>query len=192
MASVSVYARHDREVRVGVAGPREFVERVMLSGLPGPVSSGQVPPSEAELGIARRLVMAPYLSEHEAAERVARHADSVNAWLFASRVPLDYARRSGVLSCPATCIQLGGTPLYAALLQAQRDGYDPGRASYDGLSRADLEAGLADLAIPGDGAHLRDEATGAAAIASFHERLWRLGQTSAAFTALDQVARRLT
>jgi hypothetical protein len=192
MAGISVYARPDREVRVAIVGPHELVERIMLSGLPG-ASSGaaQVQPSESELGLRRRLVMAPYFSEHEAPEKVARLGDTVDACLFASRVPLDYARRSGVLSCPATCIQLGGTPLYAALLQAQRDGYDPGRASYDGLSRADLEAGLADLAIPGDGAHLRDEATGAAAIASFHERLWRLGQTSAAFTALDQVARRL-
>jgi hypothetical protein len=192
MAGMSVYARPDREVRVGIVGPHELVERIMLSGLPG-ASSGaaQVQPSESELGLRRRLVMAPYFSEHEAPEKVARLGDGVDACLFASRVPLDYARRSGVLSCPATCIQLGGTPLYAALLQAQRDGYDPGRASYDGLSRADLDAGLADLAIHGDGAHLRDEATGAAAIASFHERLWRLGQTSAAFTALDQVARRL-
>jgi hypothetical protein len=192
MAGVRVYARHDREVRVGVAGPREFVERVMLSGLPGPGGSAPVPPSEAELGIARRLVMAPYLTEHEAAERVARLADGVNAWLFASRIPLDYARRSGVLACPATCVQLGGTPLYAALLRARQDGLDPGQASFDGLSRAELDAGLADLGVPADGAHLREETATAAAMASFHERLWRLGQTSAAFTCLEQVAGRLS
>jgi hypothetical protein len=192
MAVVRVYARHEREVRVGVAGPREFVERVMLSGLPGPGGSAPVPPSEAELGIARRLVMAPYLAEHEAAERVARLADGVNAWLFASRIPLDYARRSGVLACPATCVQLGGTPLYAALLRARQDGLDPGQASFDGLSRAELDAGLADLGVPADGAHLREETATAAAMASFHERLWRLGQTSAAFTCLEQVAGRLS
>jgi hypothetical protein len=191
MAGVSVYARHDREVRVGVAGPREFVERVMLSGLPGPGGTWQVPPSEAELGIARRLVMAPYLSEHETAERVGRLADSVSVWLFASRVPLDYARRSGVLSCPATCVQLGGTPLYAALLRARQDGLDPGHASFDGLSRVELDAGLADLGVQSDGAHLREETATTSAIASFHERLWRLGQTSAAFTCLEQVAARL-
>ncbi len=192
MAGVRVYARHDREVRVGVAGPREFVERVMLSGLPGAGGGAPVPPSESELGIARRLVMAPYLTEHEVAERVARLAGGVSAWLFASRIPLDYARRSGVLACPATCVQLGGTPLYAALLRARRDGLDPGQASFDGLSRAELDAGLADLGIPSEGAHLRDETTTAAAIASFHERLWRLGQTSAAFTCLEQVAGRLS
>jgi hypothetical protein len=165
----------------------------MLSGLPGPHGAdSHVLPSEAELGLRRRLVMAPYLSEHEAPERVSRLGDGVDACLFASRFPLDYARKSGVLTCPATCIQLGGTTLSAALAQARRDGLDPGRASFDGVSRAELDAGLADLDLGADGAHLRDEMASAAAIASFHERLWRLGQTSAAFTCLDQVARRLS
>jgi hypothetical protein len=165
----------------------------MLSGLPGPHGAdSHVLPSEADLGLRRRLVMAPYLSEHEAPERVARLGDDVDACLFASRFPLDYARKSGVLSCPATCIQLGGTTLAAALGAARRDGLDPERGSFDGVSRAELDAGLADFGIAADGAHLRDEVASAAAIASFHERLWRLGQTSAAFTCLDQVARRLS
>jgi hypothetical protein len=193
MANMSVYARQERAVRVGIVGPHELVERIMLSGLPGPHGAdSHVLPSEAELGLRRRLVMAPYLSEHEAPERVSRLGDGVDACLFASRFPLDYARKSGVLTCPATCIQLGGTTLAAALAQARRDGLDPGRASYDGVSRAELDAGLANLAIGGDGAHLRDEMASAAAIASFHERLWRLGQTSVAFTCMEQVARRLS
>ncbi len=193
MASVSVYARQERVVRVGIVGPHELVERIMLSGLPGPHGAdSHVLPTEAELGLRRRLVMAPYLSEHEAPERVSRLGDAVDACLFASRFPLDYARRSGVLSCPATCIQLGGTTLFAALAAARRDGFDPGRASFDGVSRTELDAGLADFGVPADGAHLRDEMASAAAIASFHERLWRLGQTSAAFTCMDQVVRRLS
>ncbi len=174
-------------------GPHELVERIMLSGLPGPHGAdSHVLPSEAELGLRRRLVMAPYLSESEAPERVARLGDGVDACLFASRFPLDYARRSGVLSCPATCIQLGGTTLTVALAHAMRDGLDPGRASFDGISRAELDAGLADLHIDAGRAHLRDELASAAAIASFHERLWRLGQTSTAFTCMDQVAKRLS
>jgi hypothetical protein len=190
---MSVYARQERAVRVGIVGPHDLVERIMLSGLPGPQSAdARILPSESELGLRRRLVMAPYLSEHEAPERVTRLGDSVDACLFASRIPLDYARRSGVLSVPATFIQLGGSTLGAALATARRDGLDPGRASFDGLSRADVEAGLADLGIPADGAHVRDEMASAAAIASFHERLWRLGQTSAAFTCMDQAARRLS
>jgi hypothetical protein len=192
MAGMSLYARQERAVRVGIVGPHELVERIMLSGLPGPHGAdSHVLPAEADLGLRRRLVMAPYLSEHEAPERVSRLGDGVDACLFASRFPLDYARKSGVLSCPATCIQLGGTTLTAALARARRDGLDPVRASFDGVSRAELDAGLADLDIAADGAHLRDDLASAAAIASFHERLWRLGQTSAAFTCMDQVARRL-
>jgi hypothetical protein len=164
----------------------------MLSGLPGPHGAdSHVLPSEADLGLRRRLVMAPYLSEHEAPERVSRLGDGVDACLFASRFPLDYARKSGVLSCPATCIQLGGSTLFTALAQARRDGLDPGRASFDGISRAELDSGLAAFDIAADGAHLRDDLASAAAIASFHERLWRLGQTSAAFTCMEQVSRRL-
>ena len=53
---------------------------------------------------------------------MARLGSGVDACLFASRVPLDYARRAGVLACPATYIQLGGSALYAALLRARRDG----------------------------------------------------------------------
>jgi hypothetical protein len=192
MASMSVYARHEREVRLGVVGPHALVERIVLSGLPlAAGASSHAVPSETELGLSRRLVMAPYLSEHETAERVSRLGRSVDACLFASRLPLEYARLAGVLACPATCIQLGGTPLLAALLRAQRDGVDPGRGSFDGLSRAELDAGLTDIGVAAGGAHVRDEIAGTAAIASFHERLWRLGQTSAAFTCLDQVARRL-
>lgn len=192
MAGISGYARPEREVRLGVVGPHALVERIMLSGLPVAVGmSPQVVPSESELGLRRRLVMAPYVSEHEAAEKVARLGQGVDACLFASRIPLEYARRAGVLGCPATSIQLGGTPLLAALLRARRDGIDPGQGSFDGLSRVEVETGLAALGLGADDAHGRYEIASAAAIASFHERLWRLGQTSAAFTCMDQVARRL-
>lgn len=193
MASMTVYARQERTVRVGIVGPHQLVERVMLSGLPGSHNAdSHVVPTDAELGLRRRLVMAPYLSENEAPERVARLGDTIDACLFASRVPLEYTRRSGVLSCPATCIQLGGSTLCAALMRATRDGFDPSRASFDGLRRAELEAGLADFGISAEGVHVREEMATAAAVASFHERLWRLGQTAAAFTCMDQVARRLS
>jgi hypothetical protein len=164
----------------------------MLSGLPAAVGAGpQAGSAEGELGLRRRLVMAPYVSENEAPEKVGKLGQSIDACLFASRLPLEYARRAGVLACPATCIQLGGTPLIAALLRASRESFDPSRGSFDGVSRAELEAGLADLGLAADDAHVRAETASAAATASFHERLWRLGQTSATFTCLDQVARRL-
>jgi len=188
---MNVYARQEREARVGIVGPHDLVERVMLSGLPTVGGAAQPPPAEAEIGLRHRLVMAPYVTEHEAPERVARLGEGVDACLFASRIPMDYARRSGVLTCPATCIQLGGTPLYAAVLRARRDGLDAGRGSFDGLSRAELNAGLADMGMAADGTHVREETANAAALASFHERLWRLGQTSAAFTCAEQVDARL-
>ena len=190
MAGMSTYARTGFEVRVGVVGPSELVERAMLSGLPGTPTAHMLP-SEAELGLHRRLVMAPYAHEHDAPEKVTRLGAGVGALLFASRVPLDYARRAGVLACPATCIQLGGTPLYAALQRARRDGYQPGAASYDGLSRDEVLAGLADAGLAADSAHVHEQTASAAAVASFHERLWRLGQTTAAFTCMESVAARL-
>ena len=101
MAGMSAFARTGYEVRVGIVGPRELVERAMLSGLPGSATA-QLQPSESEPGLQRRLVMAPYVQEHDAPEKVARLGGSVSAILFASRVPLDYSRRSGVLDCPAT------------------------------------------------------------------------------------------
>jgi len=193
MVGMSVHPRPDREVRVGIVGPHELVERIMLSSLPQAGHSGpQTIPADSELGLRRRLVMAPYLSEHEAPEKVTRLGAGADACLFASRIPLDYARRAGVLACPATCIQLGGTPLYAAVLEAGRNGIDAGHGSFDGPSRAEVEACLTDLGIPTQGVHVRDEVATAAAISSFHERLWRLGQTSAAFTCMEQVVRRLS
>ena len=190
MAGMSTDARTGYEVRVGVVGPSELVERAMLTGLPGAPTAHMLP-SEAELGLHRRLVMAPYVHEQDAPEKVARLGPGVSALLFASRVPLDYARRAGVLACPATCIQLGGTPLYAALQRARREGHQPGAASYDGLRRDEVVAGLADTGLAADGAHVHEPTASAAAVASFHERLWRLGQTTVAFTCMELVAVRL-
>jgi hypothetical protein len=190
MAGMSTDAGTGYEVRVGVVGPSELVERAMLTGLPG-VPTAHMLPSEAELGLHRRLVMAPYVHEQDAPEKVARLGPGVSALLFASRVPFDYARRAGVLACPATCIQLGGTPLYAALQRARREGHQPGAASYDGLRRDEVVAGLADSGLAADGAHVHEQTASAAAVASFHERLWRLGQTTAAFTCMELVAVRL-
>jgi hypothetical protein len=190
MAGMSTYARTGFEVRVGVVGPSELVERAMLTGLPGAPTAHMLP-SEAELGLRRRLVMAPYAHEQNAPEKVTRLGPGVSALLFASRVPLDYARRAGVLACPATCIQLGGTPLYAALQRARREGHQPAAASYDGLRRDEVAAGLSDAGLAAEGVHVHEQTASAAAVASFHERLWRLGQTTVAFTCMEPVAVRL-
>lgn len=61
-----------------------------------------------------RLVAAAYRDEQEAADKVTRLGAGVDACLFASPVPYDLARRSGVLTMPATYVQLGGAALIAA------------------------------------------------------------------------------
>jgi hypothetical protein len=179
------------EPTIGIVGPHELVERIMLSGLPltPGIGTGQAPDRETA---ARRLVTAAYRDEQEAPEKVARLGSTVDACLFASRVPYELARRAGVLAVPAAYIQLSGSALYAGLLRASRDGHDISRSSIDVISQADAEDAFAELGVPSTGIHVREEVSGAAAIASFHERLWQQEQTTAAFTCLQSVARRLS
>jgi hypothetical protein len=172
------------EPTIGIVGPHELVERIMLSGLP-PVTG-----SDRDTA-ARRLVTAAYRDEQEAPEKVARLGTSVDACLFASRVPYELARRAGVLAVPAAYIQLSGSALYAALLRASRDDHDISRSSLDVVSQADVEDAFTELGLPAAGVHVREEVSGAAAIASFHERLFQQDQTTVAFTCLQSVARRL-
>jgi hypothetical protein len=142
---------------------------------------------------ARRLVAAAYRDEQEAADKVARLGTAVDACLFASHVAYEYARRAGVLRVPAAYIPLGGSALYAALLRASRNGDgDLARSSIDVLSRADVDEAFAELGIPSRGVHVREDAAGPAALVSFHERLWRQGETSVAFTCLQPVAQKLS
>ncbi|HEY5356922.1 MAG TPA: transcriptional regulator [Streptosporangiaceae bacterium] len=180
------------EPTIGIVGPHELVERIMLSGLP--LSAGHGPAQSADRGdsATRRLVTAAYREEQEAPEKVARLGSTVDACLFASRVPYEYARRAGVLTVPATYIQLSGSALYAALLRASRDGLDISRSSIDVISQADAEDALTELGIPAGGIHVREEVSSSAVIASFHERLSRQHETAIAFTCLQSVARKLS
>ena len=63
---------------------------------------------------ARRLVAAAYRSEQEAADKVLRLGPGIDACLFASQVPYEYARRAGALRVPATYVPLSRSALYAA------------------------------------------------------------------------------
>ena len=166
----------------------------MLSGASASGRSGAVEPAAAvEAGPARRLVAAAYRDEQEAADQVVRLGTAIDVCLFASRVPYEYARAAGVLSCPATFVPLGGSALYAALLRAGRDtGHDPARSSVDVLARSDVEEAFAELGLPTSDVHIREDSGSPAVVASFHERLWRRKQTSVAFTCLQSVAARLT
>jgi hypothetical protein len=141
-------------------------------------------------GLHCRLLTAAYADEQEAPDKVRRLA-AADACLFASQAPLEYARKAGALRGPATCVHLADGPLMAALVRAMQAGYDPARASFDTLSRLDVMHALAELRVPARRLHVREEIATPAAMAAYHSRLWQLGQTSAAITCLDEVARRL-
>jgi hypothetical protein len=185
-----------QEVTVGLVGPHALLERIVLAaGLPG--HSGR---ADGNLQVAAdgldenslhcRLLTAAYADEQEAPDK-ARRVSMADACLFASQAPLRYARKAGVLRGPATHIHLADGPLIAALVRATQAGYDPARASFDTFSRLDVMHALAGLGIPARRLHVREEIATPAAMASYHSRLWQLGQTSAAITCLDAVARRL-
>ncbi|TDD23532.1 GTP cyclohydrolase IIa [Nonomuraea diastatica] len=167
------------DLTIGVVGPHDLVERVMLMG-------------HAAAPLPCRLVAAAYRDEQEAPDKVTRLGPGVDACLFASPVPYDLARRSGVLTMPATYVQLGGAALVAALAKAALDTrMDPKRVSIDVVSRADVEEAYTDLGIPATDVHSRDEPGATGTIAAYHERLARQSATTGALTCLPSVAERL-
>ena len=193
------------ELTIGVVGSPDLVEQIMLSGtamsgtaMPGAgTGTGSNGPGAGSSSTAapatRRLVAVVYRNEQEAGDKVLRLGPGTDVWLFASRVPYAYARRAGMLRKPATCVPLGGSALYAALLRAaQQGGADLSRLSVDVLSRAEIEDAFADLGLPVSNLHVREEPANAATLAVFHERLWRRGETAAAVTCLESGALRLT
>jgi hypothetical protein len=184
--------RGQGDLTIGIVGPHDLVERIMLSGTSAAAKAGAVS-AATEAGPPRRLVAAAYRDEQEAADQVVRLGATIDVCLFASRVPYEYARAAGVLACPATFVPLSGSALYAALLKASRDtGMDPVRASVDVVSRADIEEAYAELGWPSLAVHVREDTGSPAVVASFHERLWRRNQTTVAFTCLQSVAARLS
>lgn len=167
------------DLTIGVVGPHDLVERVMLMG-------------HAAAPLPCRLVAAAYRDEQEAPDKVTRLGPGVDTCLFASPVPYDLARRSGVLTMPATYVQLGGAALIAALAKAALDPrLDPQRVSVDVVSRAEIEEAYTDLGIPATDVHSRDEPGATGTIAAYHERLFRQGATTGALTCLPTVAERL-
>ena len=114
-------ARIQGELTIGIVGPHELVERIMLSPSSAAGKAGTGVGSAGlgpESGPPRRLVAAAYRDEQEAADQVFRLGAAIDVCLFASRVPYEYARTAGVLTVPATFVPLGGSALYAALSAA--------------------------------------------------------------------------
>ena len=224
------------ELIIGVVGPYDLVERIMLSGAaardeafgaippppgqaaaapPGPPAPASPSPAARPLETAdagtepgtprddphgllggtlpRRLIAAAYRREREAAEKVSRLGAAIDVCLFASPVPYEYARRAGVISVPSTYVRLDGGALYAALLRASRSqAHDIERVSVDVLSRSSVEEAYAEVGLSPEGVRLRQDPGSPAALAAFHERLWRMGETSVALTCLESVSRRLS
>lgn len=164
----------------------------MLAGLPAG-AAGPAPGLPAgELRVTRRLVAAAYRDEQEAPDKVARLGSAIDACVLASQAAYEYAQRAGALGCPATFIPAGGSSLYAALLRASRAGHQLGRSSIDGLSRAEVEEAYAELGISARGVLVREGTASPDALAAFHQRLSRQGETAAAFTGRQSVARKLS
>lgn len=162
------------DLTIGIIGPEDLVERIMLMGYEGAVPS--------------RLMAAPYNEEGEAAERLNTLRTSIDVCLFTGPLAYEVANRLGALSMPATYVPLGGAALYSALLRATGErGYDPRRVSIDVLSRAEVEEVYADLGIDAAQVYVREGSGGP----EFHERLQRAGRTTAALTCMHGVARRL-
>jgi hypothetical protein len=188
-------------VRAEVAGPSrlETAESLAEQGArTGPAGSGgslawprEDPPRLVGGTLPRRLIAAAYRREREAPEKVARLGAAIDVCLFASPVPFEYARRAGVISVPSTYVRLDGGALYASLLRARLQGHDIERISVDVLSRSPIEEAYAELEVPSDSVRLRQDPASPAALAAFHERLWRMGETSVALSCLESVSRRL-
>lgn len=200
--------RTQAEVTIGVIGPHELVEKIMLSGTQTVIGSVATEVGSAASGVAAagvapelaggvvpatRLVAAAYRDEQEAPDKVQQLGAGTDAWLFGSQMSHEYARRAGVVTGPATFVPLGGSALYAALLRAGRSQTgDPARSSIDMLSRADVQDAFAEFGISWRAVQLRSDPGSPAVIASFHERLWRRGSSSMAFTCLRSVETRLS
>lgn len=163
------------ELVIGVVGPQDHVERVMLLG------HEQVVPS--------RLVAAPYRDDNEAADGVARLGHSVDVYLFTGRPGYEVASRAGGLATPATYIGWGGSALYRALFRGAGEGdLDPARVSIDTLTPAEVGEAYADLGLDAARVHVRE---GSVRPREFHRDLWRTGSTTAAVTGISRVAREL-
>lgn len=172
------------EVAIGVIGPQDLVEKIILTGRA----------LEANSAAPWRLVGASYRDEHEAAARAQRIQQEVDVILFTGPLPHDIVQAADVLDRPATYVPTSGASLFSTMIRALRDhDIDLGRVSIDSLGRSDVEEAYAEIGVPKRHVKVREYAgpRSAASFADWHAELFHAGKTVAAFTTVRSVAMEL-
>jgi hypothetical protein len=179
---------HDRvsssDVAIGVVGPQDLVERIMMTGRALAASSTA----------PWRLLGAAYRDEHEAIRAVQRIQQESDVFLFTGPLPYDIVRAEDLLERPATYVPLSGASLFSTMIRALREhDVDLARVSIDSLTRADVEEAYLEIGVPKRRVKVREYAgpRSAASFASWHTELFHSGKTDAAFTTVLSVAKQL-
>lgn len=170
-----------QDVSIGVVGPRELVERILLM-------------QGARESQAWRLVGSSHAEEHETHDRVVKIADQVDAILFTGPLQYDLAHEHNDIQVPSTFIPMSGASLYSSIIRGILAGrVDPARVSVDSISPQDVTEAYTDIDVDPGQVHTR-EYQGPGSVEEFfefHLDLYRSGVTSAALTTVQSVARKL-
>lgn len=169
------------QVAIGIVGPNDLVDRLVALA--------------AQAGAAQwRLVTAPHRHERDTYVSLQGIQDRIDVALFAGQLQYELANAAGRIAVPATYIPLSGAELYAPLINAIMYGQcDPRRISVDSFARTDIEEIYADIEVPTKQLHsiAYTDPDSVKRFPEFHERLFRSGKTTAAFTSVWSVAERL-
>jgi hypothetical protein len=172
-------------VRVGIVGPPDVVQRMIEIGHSLVVDDF----------MSMNLVGTSYNKQAQIPERVHGLVDDVDVVLFAGPLPYDIALEAGVLTRPATFVELAGSSLYGAMLRATRgDHFDLERVSIDSLSKAAVAEAYDECELTSKAVRILpyDGPDSASRFADFHRELFAAGRTSGALTTVETVARELT
>ena len=172
------------EVAIGVIGPQDLVEKIILAGRALEVSSAA----------PWRLLGAAYRDEHEAVAKTERIQKDADAILFTGPLPYDIVRAADVLKRPATYVPLSGASLFSTMIRAIRDHeVDLSKVSIDSLARSDVEEAYSEIDVPKRRVKVREYAgpRSAASFAEWHAELFHSGKTAAAFTTVLSVVKEL-
>ena len=171
--------KHD--ATIGVVGPREMVERILLLG-GGP---------EAQ---RMRLIGSSHGEEHESYEKLLSIADRVDVVLFTGPLQFDLARATGELPVPATYIPVNSASLYSGIIRGLNSSeVNPLRVSIDSITTEDVIEAYDDVGLATRHVHScayqNPESVGE--FFNFHRRLYENGESSGALTTVQSVAGRL-